>query len=206
LAKLEKKERIKRLKKHLATLKAGGSIRKRDMQSLLTDVQMQQYEDEWQDAQGYKQTIIDGRSELESYTKMVKIGDLIWSRYENTKTGNHKAKTEYAAESAYETALEHLQELFYENSAIEIYLDRPVSFEHGHEPGTSADAVPRYILSTSHHAIAESFPTKNDIKADIIEDAIEDLSKVKKQPHATKKPVAAAQTLAKIRKYRGFAR
>ena len=65
MAKLGKKERIKRLKKHLAILKAGGSVSKRDMKSLLPDEQMQQYEDEWQSAQDYKQSIIDGRSELE---------------------------------------------------------------------------------------------------------------------------------------------
>ena len=154
MAKLGKQERIKRLKKHLATLKAGGSVSKRDMQSLLTDDQMQQYEDEWQNAQDYKQTIIDGRSELELYTKMVKIGDLIWSRYENSKPGNHKAETEYAAQSAYKKALEHLEELISANPAIQIYLDRPVRFDAGYECGPEAGEVPRYKLSQSHYAFS----------------------------------------------------
>ena len=202
MAKLNKQEQIKRLKKHLANLKAGGSISKRDMTALLSDEQIQQYEDEWQNAQDYKQTIIDGRWELESYTKMLKIGDLIWSRFENTKTGNHKADTEYAAQSAYETSLEHLQELLDRNPAIEIYLNRPVSFMHDHEPDISAGEVPRYMLSKSHHAIAPQFDTQRDIKMSVIESAIEDLSQTKKKSHATKKPAAVSQTLAKLRKYR----
>ena len=202
MAILGNQERLKRLQKHLANLKAGGSISKRDMKSLLTDEQMQRYEDEWQSAQDYKQSIIDGRWELESYTKKLKVADAIWTRYEDTKAANQKAETENAAQSAYESALEHLEELLDANSAIEIYLDRPVSFEHGEEPGISACTVPRYRLSTSHHATLEPFLTKNDIKADIVEDAIKDLSQTKKQPHATQKPANAAQTLAKFRKYR----
>lgn len=176
MAKLGKQERLKRLQKHLAALNAGGSISKRDMKSLLTDAQMQQYEDQWQSARDYKQSIVDGRSELDSYTEKLKIADMIWSRYENTKEANQKKETEYAAESAYESALECLQELLYENAAIELLLDRQVSFEHGYEPGTSACDVPRYRLSTSHHATPEPFLTKNDIKVDVIEGAIEDLS------------------------------
>ena len=202
MAKLGKEERIKRLKNHLATLKAGGSVSKRDMQSLLNDEQMQQYEDQWQSARDYKQSIVDGRSELESYTEKLKIADVIWSRYENTRADNQKKETEHAAESAYETALEHLQELFDANSAIELLLDRQVSFEHGEEPSISACAVPRYRLSTSHHAIPSRFDTKRDIKMGVIKDAIEDLSQAKKKSHATKKPAAVSQTLAKLRKYR----
>jgi hypothetical protein len=172
------------------------------MRSLLTDEQMQQYEDEWRNAQDYKQSIIDGRWELESYTEKLKIADAIWSRYENTKDPNKKARTENEALDAYGYAIERLEELLSIDSAIEIYLDRPVRFEHGHEPGISACAVPRYKLSTSHHATPEQFPTRNDIKMIVIEGAIEDLSQAKKQPHATKKPAAVAQTLAKIRKHR----
>lgn len=202
MAKLGKQERIKRLQNHLATLKAGGSIRKRDMQSLLNDEQMQQYEDQWQSARDYKQSIVDGRSELDSYTEKLKIADVIWSRYENTKEVNQKKETEYAAESAYESALERLQELLHENAAIELLLDRQVSFEHGEEPSPSVGEVPRYRLSTSHYAIPSRFDTQRDIKIRVIEDSIEDLSQAKKQPHAAQKPADVAQTLAKFRKYR----
>ena len=89
--------------------------------SPLPDDQMQRYEDEWQRAQDFKQSIIDGRWELESYTRKLKVGDAIWARYQNTKPGNQKAKTEYAAQSAYEKALEHLDELISANPAIELF-------------------------------------------------------------------------------------
>lgn len=171
------------------------------MQSLLNGEQMQQYEDQWQSAQDYKQSIVDGRSELGSYTEKLKIADAIWSRYENTKEANQKRETEYAAESAYESALERLEELLSIDSAIEIYLDRPVCFEHGEEPGISACAVPRYRLSTSHHATPEPFLTKDVIKADIIGDAIKMLSNNDKL-RAVTTPSSLSETIAAVRKIR----
>jgi len=145
------------------------------MQSLLTDEQMQQYKDEWQSAQDYKQSIIDGRSELESYTEKLKVADAIWARYENTRAANQKAETEDASQSAYEKALEHLEELIYANPAIEIYLDRPVSFVAGYDCGLTAGEVPRYKLSKSHYAMTEPFQTKNETKMIVIQSAIDDL-------------------------------
>ena len=202
LAKLNKQEQIKRLKEHLANLKAGASISKRDMKSLLTDEQMQQYEDQWQRAQDYKQFIVDGRSELESYTKKLRTADIIWARYENTSAANRKAETEYKALSAYESALEHLEELLGANPAVQLYLDRNVSFVAGQEPGLSAHEVPRYKLSKSHYANTEVFQTKQDIKMTVIEAAIQNLLLTKKKPQAIQKPAGAAQTLAKFRKFR----
>ena len=183
MAKLGKQEVVKRLKEHLANLKAGGSISKRDMQSLLTDEQMQQYEGEWQSAQDYKQSIIDGRNELESYTKKLKVADAIWARYENTKSVNQKAATEYASQSAYEKALEHLEELIDANPAVQMYLDRPVRFDAGHDCGLTAGEVPRYKLSKSHYALDASFPTKSDIKIQIIESAIDSMLAIERGTH-----------------------
>ena len=175
MPKLGKDERLKRLKNHLATLRAGGTISNRDMKSLLCDEQFHEYEEQWQFAKGYKQSIIDGRSELESYTKMLKVADAIWSRYENTSTGYRKAETEYAAQHAYEKALEHLEELIAANPAIEIYLDRAIRFDPGHECSPEAGEVPRYRLSKSHHAIVQPFDSKRDIKLRVTEDALCDL-------------------------------
>lgn len=202
MAKLNKQEQIKRLKKHLANLKAGGSISKRDMKSLLTDEQMQQYEGEWQRAQDYKQFIIDGRSELESYTKKLNTADRIWSRYENTSAVNRKAETEYKALSAYESALEHLEELIDSDHAMRTYLDRPVSFVAGYECAPSVGEVPRYVLSKSHYARNEQFDTKRDIKMNVIEGAINDLLQPKKKSPTEMKSANLAQTLAKLRKFR----
>lgn len=148
---------------------------KRDMKSLLTEEQMQQYELHWQNAQAYKQSINDGRWELESYTKKLKVADAIWARYENTRAANKKAETEKLAQSAYESALEHLEELLEANPAVELYLDRRVSFDAGNECDPSVAEVPRYSLSKSHYAHREQFQTKNDIKMQVIDEALEQL-------------------------------
>lgn len=145
------------------------------MQSLLTSEQLQQFEELWQFVKDYKQSIVDGRSELESYTKMLKAADAIWLRYENTRSGHHKAETEYAAQRAYERALEHLEELLNTNPAIEMYLDRAIRFDAGYECSPEAGEVPRYKLSKSHYALPDQFATKTDIKIQIICEALGDL-------------------------------
>ena len=144
------------------------------MQSLLTSEQLQQFEEQWQFAKDYKQSIMDGRTELESYTKMLKVADAIWSRYENTRSGHHKAKTEYAAQGAYEKALEHLGELLDANPAIEMYLDRIIRFDAGNECSLEAGEVPRYKMSKSHYARTEQFEKKRDIKLAAITEALRD--------------------------------
>lgn len=174
MPKLSTAERIKRLKRHVETLNDGRNVSNRDLRSLLSDDEFQQLEEQWQFAKAYKQSIVDGRTELESYTKMLKAADAIWSRYENTRSGHHKAETEYAAQRAYEKALEHLEELLDANPAIEIYLDRSIRFDAGYQCNPEAGEVPRYKMSKSHHAITEHFETKRDIKLTAIAQIIRD--------------------------------
>lgn len=173
MAKLTQAERIDRLEKHLDTLRNGGTVSKRDMLALLDKTDRGLLDELWDDAKRYKQTVIDGRSELDTYNQMLKKADAIWSQYERTVTENKKSETEYAAISAYERALEHLEELLDRDRTIELYLDRSISFEFGAETEPSAATVPRYKLSTSHFAIREDFPSKSEIKAHVIEEAIE---------------------------------
>lgn len=158
------------------------------MKSLLTDAQMQQYKEQWQSAQDYKQSIIDGRWDLESYTAKLKIADAIWTRYEDTIAANQKAETEYAAQSAYESALEHLEELLDANPALEMYLDRNVRFDAGNECAPSVGEVPRYKLSQSHYAISPQFQSKREIKLNVIEDAVKLLLQDKEKTRTESTP------------------
>ena len=172
------------------------------MKSLLSDEQFQQYEEQWQSAKDLRQSIVDGRSELESYSKMLKVADAIWTRYENTRSGHHKAETEYAAQREYEKALEHLEELINTNPAIEIYLDRAVRFDFGYECDPEAGEVPRYVLSKSHYAVARQFDTQRDIKIRVIGDAIKGTRLIKKTPNVGQKPSNLSEQAAKLLKLR----
>jgi len=184
MAKLSRPERIKRLNRQLDTLRNGDSVSKRDMLALLDPDDRSLFDAIWNDAKAYKQSIIDGRHELAKYNRMLKQADAIWTQYERTIGANKKAETEYAAQSAYERALEHLGELLDCNPTIQIYLDRPVSFTFGSESEPSAETVPRYKLSTSHFAMREEFPDISAIKMQVIEKALK--KGLKAAPTATK--------------------
>lgn len=173
MAKLSRSERISRLKKHLEALKNGRTVSKRDMQSLLDPHYLEMYEQLWHDEKEHRQSIIDGRYELATYNEKLKKADAIWTRYENTANANKKSDTELAALSAYERALEHLEELLDRNPAIETYLDRTVSFAQGREVNPGPDSVPRYLLSKSHHTLEHTFTSKQDLKIQVIQDALQ---------------------------------
>ena len=173
MAKLTQAERIDRLEKHLDTLRNGGTVSKRDIQALLDKTDRGLLDELWGDAKRYKQSIIDGRTELDTYTQMLKRADAIWTQYERAIAANKNAETEYLAQSAYERALEHLAELLDSDPSIQLYLDRPVSFTVGAEIAPAAETVPRYKLSKSFFAISDTFPDKRAIKISVIEEAIE---------------------------------
>lgn len=82
MAKLTQAERINRLEKQLDTLRNGGTVSKRDMQALLDPTDRSLFDELWEEALHYKQSIIDGRSELATYNQMLKRADAIWTQYQ----------------------------------------------------------------------------------------------------------------------------
>lgn len=200
MPKLTRAERIQRLEKQLDTLRNGGTVSKRDMQALLDPTDRSLLDELWANEKQYKKSIIDGRSELATYNQLLKHADAIWTQYERTISANKKADTEYAAQSAYERALEHLEELLERDSTIQLYLDRPVSFEVGSEIAPAAESVPRYKLSTSHFAVREGFPNKRQIKIQVIEEALARMRNAGKKPAKQPTPSSQLPNFAAIRK------
>lgn len=180
MPKLGKAEIERRLKRHLATLKAGKDVTKRDLRALLTDDQLKDYEEQWESQRNFRQWLYDMRSTISKYQEIVKTADAYHVRAEKARSTPKAAVNARRAEKHYERAFEHLEELQNEDPWISELFDRPLDQDPSWETGPSYHGIPRYIFSQSHacnREKRESLPTKRDVKIQIIQEAIKSLGR-----------------------------
>jgi len=165
----------KRLEELLIRLESGEDVAVRDLKSVLTQVEFEQYEHEWEWIQDVKKGyVFDDSSE---YDALLKKGDFYNNKAES-KRFNDVARKKFArqAESTYELALEQLQSDIERNPGIAMSYDRPAStLEIGVD--LSYHGMPRKVTSKSlqnqHNVISSSgggstigkaVTTKRDLK------------------------------------------
>lgn len=165
----------KRLEELLIRLESGEDVAVRDLKNVLTQVEFEQYEHEWEWIQDVKKGhVFDDSSE---YDALLKKGDFYNNKAES-KRFNDVARKKFArqAESTYELALEQLQSDIERNPGIAMAYDRPAStLEAGVD--LSYHGMPRKVTSKSlqnqHNVISSSsggstigkvVTTKRDLK------------------------------------------
>lgn len=181
MPKLTDKEKIKRINEHIKKLEAGETVSKRDMKALLTEEQLAEFDNLWEMEKGKKDWVLDNRHLIKDYEEMLHTGDKIWARYENTRAANKNAEIENAAMSAYEKAWERLEELIEADPFITTLLDRPFDRDNAVGNGLSACEVPRCKYSKSKFVKPLEKTTKNELKADFLKAAVEELSGLSKE-------------------------
>ena len=165
----------KRLEELLIRLESGEDVAVRDLKNVLTQVEFEQYEHEWEWIQDVKKGhVFDDSSE---YDALLKKGDFYNNKAES-KRFNDVARKKFArqAESTYEIALEQLQSDIERNPGIAMAYDRSAStLEAGVD--LSYHGMPRKVTSKSlqnqHNVISSSgggstigraVTTKRDLK------------------------------------------
>jgi hypothetical protein len=178
MPKLGKSELLKRLKSRLATLEAGGDVATRDMRSLLTKAQMQDYEDSWKDRQEFKQWLIESRHEIAEYEKILSHADKAWAKHENRTKTRGTPEDGYRVGDIYERALERLGELLAADHSISALLDRPCDLSASGNTSPDYYGVPRYIFSQSHANERKTtrLASKRQFKISAFKMAIEELN------------------------------
>jgi hypothetical protein len=157
----------KRLEELLIRLESGEDVAVRDLKNVLTQVEFEQYEHEWEWIQDVKKGhVFDDSSE---YDALLKKGDFYNNKAES-KRFNHVARKKFArqAESTYELALEQLQSDIERNPGIVMAYDRPAStLEAGVD--LSYHGMPRKVTSKSlqnqHNVISSSSGGSTIVKA-----------------------------------------
>lgn len=179
------KEKIRALIKKIDD---GKNVSKRDLLNTLGKIGLEQYEEMWEFEQSTRLTNEEKPEEIKKYEEMLKAADFAANRasaINGEKSNQAKAKSNNKLSgkerlsdkslSLYEDALEYLQEIVYENRALEVWFDRALIF--GTEGTISIDAIgmPRTITSRSNNrqaSITGRNKTKSEVKREILEQAL----------------------------------
>jgi transcriptional regulator with XRE-family HTH domain len=179
------KEQRKMLKRFTEKLKAQQFVPRRELSKVLSQQDFLGIEDQWENRKQFKRDQLARPSELDDYMSWLKKADLL-----NGQLGKFAAKhrgdptkystvrrMEHRVGGAYEVALECLQETLERNPEVAVHLDRPVRFDHGHEPGIDEVSMPRWWRSKSHYVLKREFGigTKRDVQLDVLTEKLEQL-------------------------------
>lgn len=173
------------LRKFIQTLESGKAVPKRKLESVLTEQDFIDLADSWENMKGYRDEMTTLPSDLEHYVSLLAKADrknMVLGRFGSRHRDDPAKRSTIQkmineVDGAYETALEALQETLLQNPGMEIFLDRPVSFEIGHEPSICADGMPRWWASKSHYVFEGKFgfQTRRDILIQALERKLDKL-------------------------------
>lgn len=182
------KAKLKRLKELLARLKKGEDITRRDLKSVLTDEQWQDFENTNEYLKVDYTQVLERPQELNMYLDKLKQGDFYHARAESTpvtarsridhRNRSGRLRLYHQAEACYEDALMYLCGVLDGNDVqlaqeLRLWLDRDVDTSTGNRPGADPQSVPRIKGSRSIHSESNKGANKFELRRKYKQDAIE---------------------------------
>ncbi|WP_286339425.1 hypothetical protein [Ferrimonas sp. YFM] len=170
-----------KIESHIRKLSSGDKVTQRDLKAVLTDDEISQMNDEWEEEKSMREHKRDLWGQLGDYADMLDKADKVNNRYLKL-SANPSALTKdktvlfNKAQSLYEKAVERLEELLSDNGNLAECLDRTVDFSPGYEPYPSAEGVPRYCDSRSEHANREEKRTIKDIRISALQRKFDEIN------------------------------
>ena len=186
---LEAGQRIERLRVLIERLKADSTVMLRDMRAVLTAEQMAEYDAGWQTTKAFNAYLRTTPEALKGYVLMLRKADALTQRADTmADKGKGSLALEHEAETAYEIAREHLEELLDADLGLETWLDRPVDFTAGKEPGLTAEEAPRITTGRSFYKQSDGLATttKKELKLAMLENTLAELTKTDAQKRQEK--------------------
>lgn len=191
LSTTEKKRRLKRLKELLARLKRGDDITRRDLKSVLTEEQWNDYEQANQYLSVDYLESVERPQELDVYLEKIKQADFYHARASSTPTTERsridsrnrsgRLRLYHQAEAYYEDAVMYLCGVLDGHDVrlaheLRLWLDRDIDTDIEKRPSADPQSVPRIKGSRSIHSEskkeANKFELKRKYKRNAIESAI----------------------------------
>lgn len=163
------------LVKILDAIEAGHSVRDSDLRGLLKD-HYQDYRNALASNQSLKDQAQEKPSQIADYEALLSDADRLHGQRDHlSRQGHSQSAKEIGAKAskAYERALERLEEILRADPSLQMWLDRPISFDAA-MGGFTLDPVdvPRCFTSKSPHNIGSVANWGVRDKADIIAEAV----------------------------------
>ena len=171
------KNRAAKLKDIAKRLKAGEHVQNRMLQTWLTAEEFGEIGTGWELEKNYRADVFDKPDAVVKYEALIKRADFLYNKAD-ALSQNGKKSNMNAADTAYERALEHLQEQLSLNANLHGWFDRDLNFGHGSMLGLDPDSVPRCVTSRSINRQAGQAHEKRtigDIKLQVVQKALDDL-------------------------------
>lgn len=160
-------------------LEAGLHVQNRMLQTWLKAEEYATISAEWALEQNYRQAVFDKPQVVKNYEALLKRADFMHNKADALSLNGKKSKPSFhLAESAYERALEYLEEQFGVDGTLQAWFDRPLDFGLGSLLDTAPDSMPRCVTSRSiNRQTGQSHGkrTIGDIKLQVVQTALDEL-------------------------------
>lgn len=199
------KLKITRIKDLIVRLEAGDNVSSRALSRVLSETQMKTLEEEWGAEKAGRK--VDKPKAIKKYEALIKNTILLYGRGDRMcfeKVPKHKITAMFhKADSAFEAALEHLQEAIDIDGSMSLWIDRNLK-----DASCCPVGIPRVIGSSSFECLDKRktpYPTltKRQLKVFALEDA---LAKLEPETNETEeKTITIACPTRKALNFEGFA-
>jgi|TARA_R110002124_G_scaffold92599_8_gene235261 hypothetical protein len=199
---LNAERREKRLIELVDRMKAGRTVTKRDLRTVLTDDEFEGYEATWQSVQEYEQMQRETPSDLQRYLSLLRSADALNQRAEKMYAKGKSARyvaLAHKAQAQYERAYENLNEALSTNPSLTMWLDRDFSFTTEDLPDLTAEDAPR--LRSGRSLLKQGGNSKKmtikELKLTTLKTALVELIKTPEQKNE-KAPSKGTKNILKI--------
>ena len=181
------KSKQQRITELIKRIKGGEEVQARDVKLVLSKEQYKTWKATWAEQLELKKQVKP--DEVAHYEKLLQEGLMRNGRYEQYTADKSNARNSLSlrrakvtelgnkAESAFEKALEHLQEILTQDPNLAIWFDRNIDFEVASHTGTTPESMPRAITSKSRECLTSlkerfGIMTKTEVKLMVLENAL----------------------------------
>ena len=174
----KEKKRAKKLQQILTKLENGEHVQRRTLKTSLTKDEYSALDDDWEEQKELREELKDKPDDIIEYEKRLKKALFAYHKYASYENPKTIEKAKNNSDNHFERLLEHLQEILHADPMLCQWFDRPISFEHGEEPGLDPITIPRVVTSRSLDCQSTHFRklNKNQIKQDIVSNAINQIN------------------------------
>ena len=144
----EETKRLAKLEAISNKLKRGENVQNRQLQTLLSEEEYEQLDNEWQEQLELRRVLKDKPSELKRYEQKLRKSTFNYNRAEGySSKGKHSTAKKFynKSESLCEDAVEILQEILHSDSSLRVWFDRDISFEVGGDLSADIVSLPRLV-------------------------------------------------------------
>ena len=166
---LRLEKRISKLRNILTKLENGEHVQNRTLQNNLT---ADEYANmlHWREMQKEYDEMCEDEDKpdaIEEYEDRLRIALLAYAKYDRCEDRITVKKLGGISDTCFERLNEYLEEILYADPRLAEWFDRPISFEHGKEPGLTPGEVPRARTSRSLECKTNPYRGQYDRKRNI---------------------------------------